>query len=96
MRHLTINPRQLGNPGFVTTYIGDVIGVSPWAEGGAGGNGGNWGVAGGVGNPGYKGGNYSTSGIWTPAGTGSPAGLYIDGSSFASWGSIGNRLGRAG
>ena len=92
---LTINPRQFGNTGTTTTYIGDVTGAAPWAEGGTGGNGGTWGVAGDVGYPGYKGGNYSTSGIWTPAGTGSPAGLYIDGNSFASWGAAGTCLGRA-
>ena len=93
----SVTAAQLGFYGTTAYYSGDTVGAAPWASGGTGGNGGNWGIAGAVGQSnGDWGGNYSAGGVATPATAGAVAGLYIDGSNFASWGSIGNRLGRAG
>lgn len=93
----SVTAAQLGFYGTTAYFSGDTVGAAPWASGGTGGNGGNWGIAGAVGQSnGDWGGNYSAGGVATPATAGAVAGLYIDGSNFASWGSIGNRLGRAG
>ena len=93
----SVTAAQLGFYGTTAYFSGDTVGAAPWASGGTGGNGGNWGIAGAVGQSnGDWGGNYSAGGVATPATAGAVAGLYIDGSNFASWGSIGTRLGRAG
>lgn len=87
---LVIGGAGYGFSGSTSTYIGDVIGVSPWASGGTGGDGGTWGVAGGVGRSnGSVGGNYSASGEYSPVTAGGLAGLYIDGNSQVSWGNKG-------
>lgn len=85
-----------GAAGVYAVYQGDVIGgTQSWARGCTGGWGGNWGSQGGTGSSsgGGYGGYYSSAGIYTEAGTGEPAGFYIDGNSQVSWGNKGTVMG---
>ena len=92
----SVTAAKPGFSGTTATYSGDTVGPAPWASGGTGGNGGNWGIAGATGQSnGDWGGNFSAGGVATPATAGAVAGLYIDGSSFASFGNTGTRLGRS-
>ena len=92
---LSPSAAAVGNGGLSAVYPGDVLGgqTKPWCKGGRGGTGGNWGQQGAQGSLGYVDGSYSSGGGWNAPTVGAPAGLYVDGNSFVTWGAVGTRLG---